>query len=193
MANAIIPHAVPSRSGGLPSFNEILQSTPLPLWKTYFRWHVLSDYSPFLSHRFADEHFQFYGRTLRGIEQQEVRWKRGVHAVENGMGDALGRIYVARYFPPEAKARMDQLVKNLLAAYRTDIQTLDWMGPDTREKAAQKLSKFTTKIAYPAKWRDYSALLGKPVDKDESHMTPQTVNAYYNPERNEIVFPAAIL
>jgi len=202
----------------ITGFNQALRETPLSVWKIYFRWHLLSDYSPFLSKQYADEHFQYYGRTLRGIQQQEERWKRGVHVVENSMGEALGKIYVARYFPPEAKTRMDQLVRNMLAAYRADIQTLDWMGAETKQKAQQKLSKITTKIAYPATWRDYSALkvdsadpvgnveratmfeyernihkLGKPVDKNEWRMTPQTVNAYYSPERNEIVFPAAIL
>jgi putative endopeptidase len=202
----------------ISGFNEILRDTPLSVWKTYFRWHVLSDYSPFLSKQYAQEHFAYYGKSLRGIEQQEVRWKRGVRVVENSLGEALGRLYVAKYFPAESKARMDQLVKNLLAAYRADISTLEWMGPETRQKANEKLAKFTTKIAYPSKWRDYSALkilkddlvgnveraatfeyernihkLGKPVDKTEWRMTPQTVNAYYSPERNEIVFPAAIL
>jgi putative endopeptidase len=202
----------------ITGFNEALRSTPLAVWKSYFRWHLLSDYSPFLSKQYADEHFQYYSRTLRGVEQQELRWKRGVHLVESSMGEALGKIYVARYFPPEAKVRMDQLITNMLAAYRADIQTLDWMGPETKQKAQEKLSKITTKIAYPATWRDYRSLtidrgdlvgnveravtfeyernvhkLGKPVDKTEWRMTPQTVNAYYSPERNEIVFPAAIL
>jgi predicted metalloendopeptidase len=202
----------------IAAFNEIVTATPLPVWKAYFRWHLLSDSAPFLSRELVDEHFAFYDTTLRGIEQNELRWKRGVHLVENSMGEALGRIYIAKYFPPEAKARMDELVKNVRAAYQADIETLQWMGPATRQKAEEKLSKFTTKIAYPRVWRDYSALhiakgdllgnvwrastfeyqrnihkLGKPVDKNEWGMTPQTVNAYYSPERNEIVFPAAIL
>jgi putative endopeptidase len=222
LGDAGLPHSIDyvivRQPTYITGFNEILKATPLSVWKTYFHWHVLSDYSPFLSKQFAEEHFQYYGRTLRGIEQQEARWKRGTRVVENGMGEALGKIYVAKYFPPEAKARMDQLIRNLLAAYRADIQTLDWMGPQTKQRAEEKLSKFTAKIAYPAVWRDYSALkvdrsdpvgnverasifeyernvhkLGRPVDRNEWRMTPQTVNAYYSAERNEIVFPAAIL
>jgi putative endopeptidase len=213
-----IDYVIVHQPSYITGFNEALKATPLLVWKTYFRWHVLNDYSHFLSKQFADEDFQFYGRTLRGIEQQEVRWKRGVRLVENTMGEALGKIYVAKYFPPEAKARMDQLIQNMLAAYRADIRTLDWMGPETKQRAEEKLSKLTAKIAYPTVWRDYSALkvdqadlvgnvergtsfeyernvhkLGKPVDKTEWRMTPQTVNAYYSAERNEIVFPAAIL
>jgi putative endopeptidase len=213
-----IDYVIVRQPSYIAAFNEILASTPLPVWKAYFRWHLLSDYSPYLSDKFADEHFAFYGTALRGIEQNEVRWKRGVHMVENSMGEGLGKIYVAKYFSPDAKARVEQIVKNLLAAYQTDVHTLDWMSPETRQKADEKLTKFTYKIAYPIKWRDYSTLrivkgdlvgnvmranvfeyernlhkLGQPVDRTEWRMTPQTVNAYYNPERNEIVFPAAIL
>ena len=164
------------------------------------------------------EDFAFYGRTLSGTESIRDRWKRGVSVVENLMGDALGKFYVERYFPPGAKARMDELVANLREAYRVSINQLDWMTPETRQRALAKLDKFTPKIGYPAKWRDYSKLvierddlygnyrrgyavnsdrelakLGGPVDRDEWFMTPQTVNAYYNPGMNEIVFPAAIL
>jgi len=202
----------------ITGFNRILERTPLPVWKAYFRWHLLSHFAPYLNKTFVDEHFAFYGTDLRGIEQNEPRWKRGVELVDQSIGEGLGKIYVARYFPAESKARMDQLVKNLLAAYQADINTLDWMGPDTKQKAEEKLAKFTVKIGYPLKWRDYSALkfatsdlignviradafeydrnvnkLGTPVDRSEWGMTPQTVNAYYNPENNEIVFPAAIL
>jgi predicted metalloendopeptidase len=199
-------------------FNEIVQHTPLAAWKAYFRWHLLSDSAPYLSRRFVDADFEFYGTALRGIEQNEPRWKRAIGLVDHSIGEALGRMYVARYFPPDFKARIDRLVSNLLAAYQADIETLDWMGPTTRRKAQDKLARFTTKIGYPAKWRDYGALriargellgnvlranefeyqrnidkLGQPIDPSEWHMTPQTVNAYYSPERNEIVFPAAIL
>jgi predicted metalloendopeptidase len=164
------------------------------------------------------EDFAFYGRTLSGTEQIPDRWKRGVSLVESLMGDAVGRLYVERHFPPEAKARMDVLVDNLREAYRVSIESLDWMTPQTRQRALAKLDKFTPKIGYPNKWRDYSkfdvdrgdlygnfrrgmavtwdrelAKLGMPVDRDEWFMTPQTVNAYYNPGMNEIVFPAAIL
>jgi predicted metalloendopeptidase len=164
------------------------------------------------------EDFDFYGRTLSGTESIRERWKRAVSVVESLMGDALGKLYVERHFPPDAKARMDELVANLREAYRVSINRLDWMTPDTRLRALAKLDKFTPKIGYPAKWRDYSNLvierddlygnyrrgyavsserelakLGGPVDRDEWFMTPQTVNAYYNPGMNEIVFPAAIL
>ena len=200
------------------AFVHLLHDTPLPVWKAYFRWHLLSDYAPYLSRPFVDEHFAFYGTVLEGIQQNQPRWKRGIRLVDQSIGEALGRLYVSRYFPPASKARMDQLVHNLIAAYQADIRTLDWMSPQTRQKAEDKLAKLTTKIGYPVKWRDYRALtivkddlvgnvmradqfeydrnlhkLGRPVDRTEWEMTPQTVNAYYDPEHNEIVFPAAIL
>jgi len=199
-------------------FSKLLRQRPLPVWKAYFRWCVINDFAPYLGKKFVDEHFAFYGTVLRGAEQNMPRWKRGIGVVNGAMGQGLGKIYVARFFPPESKARMDELVKNLLAAYRADIGTLDWMGPETKHKAQDKLAKFTVKIGYPAKWRDYSALrivkgdlvgnviraeafeydrnlhkLGQPIDRTEWHMTPQTINAYNNPEQNEIVFPAAYL
>ena len=164
------------------------------------------------------EDFAFYGRTLSGTEQIRERWKRAVSLVEGLMGDAVGRLYVQHHFPPQAKARMDTLVANLREAYRVSISDLAWMTPETRQRALAKLDKFTAKIGYPKNWRDYSELhierddlygnvirghhvefdrevakLGGPVDRDEWFMTPQTVNAYYNPGMNEIVFPAAIL
>ena len=202
----------------LHGFDQLLQKAPLSTWKTYFRWRLLSEFSPYLSKPFVDEHFAFYGTALRGIPENRPRWKRGITLVENSIGEGMGELYVARYFPPESKARMDGLVKNLLAAYSADIDKLDWMTAETKQKARAKLAKFTPKIGYPDKWRDYSALqidkrdlvgnviraqtfeynrnlnkLGKPIDRSEWGMTPQTVNAYYNPEMNEIVFPAAIL
>ncbi len=202
----------------MTGFAAILASTPLPVWKVYFRWHLLSDLAPYLSKAFVEENFAFYGTALSDVPQNRPRWKRAVGLVEKSIGEGLGKIYVARTFPPESKARMDQLVKNLLEAYRLDIDKLDWMGPVTKQKAKEKLAKFTPKIGYPASWRDYSALhtshddlmgnvlvahefeynrnlhkLGKPIDRNEWFMTPQTVNAYYNPEMNEIVFPAAVL
>jgi putative endopeptidase len=211
-------YVVVSQPSYITGFNKLLEKTPLPVWKTYFRWRLLNDFAPYLSESFVDEHFSFYGTALRGIPENRPRWKRGIVLVESSIGEGLGKLYVAQYFPPESKARMDQLVRNLVAAYEADINTLDWMSPETRQKAQQKLSKLTTKIGYPRKWRDYSALqiarddlvgnviraqifdynrnlnkLGKPIDRDEWGMTPQTVNAYYNPEMNEIVFPAAIL
>ena len=179
---------------------------------------MLHDAAPLLSKPFVDENFDFYGKTLTGAPEIRPRWKRGVAVVEGALGEAVGKLYVAKHFPPEAKARMKQLVANLIEAYRQDIQALDWMSPETKKKALEKLAKFTPKIGYPDKWRDYSKLeirrddlvgnvrraaafeldrqlakLGKPVDRAEWGMTPQTVNAYYNPGMNEIVFPAAIL
>jgi predicted metalloendopeptidase len=201
----------------LAGFAEQLRARPLSAWKTYFRWHLISSYSPYLSKPYVDENFAFYGKTLRGTEENRPRWKRAVEAVENSLGESLGRIYVARHFPPEHKARMDELVRNLVKAYEQSIRSLDWMSEETKQQALIKLSKFTPKIGYPTKWRDFSALaidgdlvgnlmrsaqfeheyqiakLGKPVDREEWFMTPQTVNAYYNPGMNEIVFPAAIL
>jgi predicted metalloendopeptidase len=209
-----VDYVVVSQPSYITGFNALLDSTPLPVWKSYFRWRLLSEFAPYLSKRFVDEDFAFYGASLRGIAQNLPRWKRGVQLVDGAIGEALGKIYVASYFPPQSKARMDELVRNLLAAYQADIDTLEWMGPETRQKAHEKLALFTAKIGYPDKWRDYSALrivpgdlvgnvmranafeyqrnvrkLGQPIDRDEW----ETVNAYYNPEKNEIVFPAAIL
>jgi putative endopeptidase len=187
-------------------------------WKTYLTWHVVHDRARLLSEPFVMENFDFFGKTLLGTPEIQPRWKRGVALVEGGLGEAVGKLYVARHFPPEAKERMKVLVANLIEAYRVDIQALDWMSAETKTKALEKLAKFTSKIGYPDKWRDYSKLvikrddlignqrrvaefaldyqlskLGKPVDRAEWNMTPQTVNAYYNAGMNEIVFPAAIL
>jgi putative endopeptidase len=200
------------------SLDKLMAATPLPVWKAYFRWHVLSAAAPYLSKAFVDERFEFAGTVLSGIPQNRARWKRGVSLLDGAMGEALGRRYVEKFFPPQSKARMEALVRNLLDAYRRDIDTLDWMSPDTKKGAQAKLAKIATKIGYPNTWRDYGALaisrddllgnvwranefeyrrnldkLGKPVDRSEWRMTPQTVNAYYNPLLNEIVFPAAIL
>jgi len=196
----------------------MLETVSLDDWKVWLKWHVLHAAAPFLSKPFVDENFGFFERTLTGAPEIRPRWKRGVAAVESGLGEAVGKIYVAKHFPPEAKARMKVLVGNLIEAYREDIASLAWMSPETRKRALEKLAKFNAKIGYPDKWRDYSRLvlvpddlvsnvrratvfevernlakLGKPVDRDEWDMTPQTVNAYYNPGMNEIVFPAAIL
>ena len=202
----------------IAGFGKLLAKTPLSTWQAYFRWHVLSSTAPYLDQKFAAESFAFNGGVLNGIKEDRPRWKRGVALIEDALGESVGKIYVAQYFPPEAKERMDGLVHNLLAAYKEGIDGLEWMSPDTRKAAQDKLAKFTPKIGYPKKWRDYSALtvkaddlignvyranefeyqrnlnkLGQPIDRDEWGMTPQTVNAYYNPELNEIVFPAAIL
>ncbi|HJW57975.1 MAG TPA: M13-type metalloendopeptidase [Burkholderiaceae bacterium] len=213
-----ISYVVVSQPSYFTGFAKVLQTTPLEVWKTYFKWHLLSSYAPYLSKTYDQQHFAFYGTTLRGIPQQEPRWKRGIRLVEHAIGEGLGKLYVERHFPPAHKARMEKLVANLLEAYRQSIDTLDWMSPATKKEAQAKLATFMPKIGYPNKWRDYSALsvnkddlvgnvrranafeyqrninkLGKPIDREEWGMTPQTVNAYYNPELNEIVFPAAIL
>ena len=202
----------------LKGLGGLIETTPLPVWKEYFKWHVLADAAPYLSKAFVDEQFAFRGTVLRGIPQDLPRWKRGLQLLNSSMGEALGRLYVAQYFPPQNKRRMQELVGNLIATYSKDIDHLDWMGPQTRKGAQAKLAKLRTKIAYPDTWRDYGALavardnlwdnvqratafeyrrqigkLGAPVDHGEWFMTPQTVNAYYNPVMNEIVFPAAIL
>ena len=207
---------------GQPSFfagaGELIASRPLDDWKTWLRWKLLNSAAPYLSSAFVDENFAFYGTTLTGAEEIRDRWKRGVGFVESSAGFAVGELYVAKHFPPAAKARMDELIANLVEAYRRNISDLEWMTPETRARALAKLEQFTPKIGYPATWIDYSTLaadrgdlignlrrassfetsrelakIGQPVDRDEWFMTPQTVNAYYNPGMNEIVFPAAIL
>jgi putative endopeptidase len=202
----------------LTAFAAAWASEPIEDWKRWLRWRLISGRAQLLTDDLVEENFDFYGRTLSGTEALRDRWKRGVGLVENLMGDAVGKLYVEQHFPPGAKARMDALVANLREAYRTSITDLEWMTPETRQRALDKLDKFTPKIGYPARWRDYSTLvvdrddlygnylrgnavsydrelnkLGGPVDRDEWFMTPQTVNAYYNPGLNEIVFPAAIL
>jgi putative endopeptidase len=202
----------------LTAFAARWSSEDLDTWKDWARWRVIHSRASLLTEDLVAEDFAFYGRRLSGTEEIRDRWKRAVSVVESLMGDAVGRLYVDRHFPPQAKARMDELVANLREAYRVSINDLDWMTPQTRERALAKLDKFTPKIGYPRKWRDYSTLvierddlygnyrrgyavgydrelgkLGGPVDRDEWFMTPQTVNAYYNPGMNEIVFPAAIL
>jgi putative endopeptidase len=191
---------------------------PLATWKAYLQFQTVNSYANYLSKAFVDQRFSFNGTTLAGIPELEPRWKRGVSTLEGSLGDAVGKLYVKDHFPAERKARMEVLVNNLLAAYKDSIDTLDWMSPATKKEAQTKLAKFTPKIGYPNKWKEYTALtvkrddlvgnvmrsrdveynrelnkLGKPIDRDEWGMTPQTVNAYYNPELNEIVFPAAIL
>ncbi|MBD2761844.1 peptidase M13 [Kocuria sp. cx-116] len=212
---ATVVNAQPSFFTGL---DELLTDELLPAWKSWARWHVVFARASYLPEAFVNENFAFYGTVLSGTPQLKDRWKRGVALVNGALGEAVGELYVQEHFPPVAKARMDELVDNLLGAYRDSIETLDWMTEDTRAEALKKLSGFTPKIGYPEKWKDYSALFmdgqdlvgnvvrtsqfavdeiarkaGQPVEKHEWLMTPQTVNAYYHPLRNEIVFPAAIL
>lgn len=192
-------------------------TAPLFIWKLWYIWHMAHSRAPYLNQAIVEENFDFYGRTLSGSEELRDRWKRGVGLVEGSLGEELGKEYVAIHFPPTHKAKMMELVDDLLEAYRRSITDLDWMTDETRARALEKLSKFVTKIGYPDKWRDYSALeltddlfenlrrsgvfehefqiarINEPVDKTEWLMTPQTVNAYYMPPANEIVFPAAIL
>jgi putative endopeptidase len=202
----------------LTAFAALWDSEDLDNWKRWARWRLIRARASWLTDALVAADFDFYGRLLTGTEQIRDRWKRGVSLVESLLGDSVGKLYVDQHFPPDAKARIDALVDNLQEAYRISISNLDWMTPQTRERAQTKLRKFTAKVGYPAKWRDYSALvidrddlygnyqrgyavnhdrelakLGGPVDRDEWFMTPQTVNAYYNPGMNEIVFPAAIL
>ena len=205
-----------------PSFVEglgtLLTEERLEDWKAWLRFSIIHASAPFLSDEFVDENFAFYGTQLTGVPVNRERWKRGVSLAEAAMGEAIGRVYVERHFPPSAKDAMDELVANLIEAYRQSIADLEWMSPETRERALAKLDAFTPKIGYPVKWKDYSTLeidagdlignvrrahihehdrqldkVGQPIDRDEWYMTPQTVNAYYNPLMNEIVFPAAIL
>ena len=205
-----------------PSFLEgvaaALTAGSLESWTDWLRWQVIRSSAAYLSQDFVEANFGFYGRTLSGTPELRARWKRGVSLVEGSMGEAVGRIYVERHFPQAAKEAMDVLVANLIEAYRQSIGSLTWMTDATRARALEKLEKFTPKIGYPVKWRDYSSLqvsaddlignvratdefefqrelgkIGKPLDRDEWFMLPQTINAYYNPGFNEIVFPAAIL
>jgi putative endopeptidase len=205
-----------------PSYFEALgkmfDDVPLAGWRVYYRYKLLSTYASDLPAKFVQRQFEFNDRTMSGIEELKPRWKRGVDTVEGTIGDLAGKMYVERHFKPEQKQRIDALVKNLLAAFDSGIDELEWMTPDTRRQAHEKLAQFTTKIGYPDKWRDWSKLeirrddlvgnemraaavlfergvnkLGGPIDRTEWLMTPQTINAYYYPPQNEIVFPAAIL
>ena len=211
-------HVIVAQPSAVAGEAALVGSEPLAVWKDYLTFHVVSEAAPFLPKKFVDANFEMYGKTLTGTPQIKERWKRAVDLITGGMGEAVGQIYVAKFFTPETKAHADVLVKNLLAAMGQRLDGLAWMGPETKTKAKAKLATYNPKIGYPRVWRDYSALsikpddavgnarrsaefeynrrlakLGKPVDRDEWGMTPMTVNAYYNPELNEIVFPAAIL
>jgi len=200
------------------SLNNLIQNTPIDTWKTYLKWGVINGSAGLLTTALDKQNFEFYGKNLYGTESQQEDWKRAVEMVNGGLGEVVGKVYVKKHFSPEAKERMTQMVKNLLKAYAESIKTLDWMSAATKKEALKKVDNFMIKIGYPDKWRDYSALkiakndlygnatratefeynrnlakLGKPVDRTEWGMNPQTVNAYYNPSLNEIVFPAAIL
>ena len=198
--------------------NQELSAVSLPDWQIYLRWHVIHASAPGLPDRFVEENFDFYDKKLSGTKEILPRWKRCVQSTDRNLGEALGQVYVDKYFPPTAKARAKEMVNNLIAALREDIPTLSWMGPETKKEALTKLEAFTVKIGYPDKWRDYTKLsidrgsyagnvrrsiefeytrqlakIGKPVDRTEWGMTPPTVNAYYSSSMNEIVFPAGIL
>ena len=207
-----------SQKENLVEVGKIIATEPLEVQKAYLEWNVINSSAEFLSDEINDENFEFYGKVVSGKTEQQPRWKRAVSTVDGSLGEAVGQMYVKKYFPAEAKDRMVQLVKNLQTALGQRIQNLEWMGDSTKLKAMEKLNTFHVKVGYPDKWRDYSSLeikkdsywanikrtnkfqsdymfakVGNPVDKDEWFMTPQTVNAYYNPSTNEICFPAGIL
>jgi len=200
------------------SIAAMVPTTPLDAWKTWLAAQVITQNAGLMSKEFSDAAFEFFGKALSGQEVQRQRWKRGVQLVNGNMGEALGQLYVAKHYPASARARMKTMIDNLIEAYRQSITNLDWMTAETKKEALAKLAKFEPKIGYPNKWRDYSKLnvkaddlvgnveramyveseyqigkLTRPVDREEWLMTPQTINAYYNPVKNEIVFPAAIL
>ncbi|MCU0989974.1 MAG: M13 family peptidase, partial [Xanthomonadales bacterium] len=198
--------------------SEIIANTPVETWKDYLTFQTIDAFAPVLGDGFFQAWFEFYQAGLQGIEEPEPKWKRAVNAINGNMGELLGQLYVDKHYQEEARARMDTMIANLTEAYRQSITELDWMSEETKQQALDKLSKFNPKVGYPEKWRDYSTMeivegdlvanvkstatfeylrnldkLDKPVDKAEWFMNPQTVNAYYNPAWNEIVFPAAIL
>ncbi len=198
--------------------NKAFEDVPLATWKNYLRWNVVNAAADYLPERFVQQNFDFYGRTLSGSEEMRPRWKRAVDQTSGSLGEALGQVYVEKAFPPATKERADEMIENLRGAIRVRLQELAWMGDETKAKALQKLDSFVSKIGYPDKWRDYSALeigrdsylanvraantfemrrnldkIGQPIDRNEWGMSPQTINAYYNPLMTEIVFPAAIM
>ena len=211
-------YVIVSQPSYMEAVNGLFPTVPLETWKEFLRLQALNSYAKFLAKDFVDTNFEFYGKTLSGLEEQQPRWKRAITSINGNLGELLGHLYVEEHFSAEAKTRMVELVEYLVLAYEESIQNLEWMSDETKTKALEKLSKFTPKIGYPDEWRDYSELdieednlvgniqrartfahyreidkLGKPIDRNEWFMSPQTVNAYYNPPMNEIVFPAAIL
>jgi predicted metalloendopeptidase len=213
-----LPTMIVRQPDYLSGLSGLIKSTPLPTWKEYFRYRLLSGSAPYLSHAFVDEDFAFTSGVLRGTPKNQDRWKRGCELVDQLIGEASGKLYVEKYFPPKAKARVDELVANLLKAYTRSVDQLSWMSEATKVEARAKLRKINVKIGYPKRWRDYGKLvisptdllgnlrrgvkfendrklaqLGGPIDRDEWLMTAPTVNAYYDPQLNEIVFPAGIL
>lgn len=211
-------HVIVRQPSYLEGFATVFADVDVDQWQDYLRYKLISGYAPYLSQPFVDAEFEFYRRALRGAQEPQPRWKRAVDNIDNMIGELVGKVYVAEYFPPAAKARMDELVKNLRAAMRESILEAKWMDEATQAEALTKLEKFTAKIGYPDQWIDYSKLeispadlvgnvrraqefefernrakLGGPIQRHEWFMTPQTVNAYYNPAMNEIVFPAAIM
>ena len=213
-----IPAVAVNQPSYLKALAAIVNEMTVDAWKPYLKASLLNGFAPYLNKAIVDAEFGFYNATLRGVKEQQPRWKRAINTLNGNMGEMLGKLYVEKHFKPEAKARMEALVANLREAYRLGIDKLEWMGAETKREAQSKLAKFNPKIGYPNKWRDYSRLeikkddlagnvmraflhensyqlgkAGKPIDPEQWGMTPQTVNAYYNPVRNEIVFPAAIL
>ncbi|HEY3861066.1 MAG TPA: M13 family metallopeptidase [Verrucomicrobiae bacterium] len=213
-----VPYAIVGQPEFLDAVNTLITSRPLSDWKVYLRWHVLHGAAPYLCRDAEAEDFNFFGKVLSGQQEQEPRWKRAFHTLDRQIGEAVGQLYVEKCFPPEAKARMNDLVNNLKAVFRDHLEKVSWMSDETRAKALAKFARFTQKIGYPDKFRDYSSVkitrddylgnirraaafeehrelarVGQKVDRTEWDMTPPTVNAYFNPVQNEIAFPAGIL
>jgi len=215
---ADVPYAIVGQPEFFEAVDKLVSTRPLSDWRVYLRWHVLHASAPYLCRDAEEEDFNFFGKVLSGQLEQEPRWKRASHTLNSAIGEAVGQLYVQKYFPPEAKARMNDLVENLKTVFRDHLEKVDWMTDATRAKALAKFARFTQKIGFPDQFRDYSpitikrddylgnvqraavfeqhrkmARVGKPVDRTEWDMTPPTVNAYFNPLQNEIVFPAGIL
>ena len=213
-----IDSVIVSQPSYLSALDKLIADTPLPVWKAYFEFHMISSFAPYLSQEFVDENFAFRGAVLAGTKENRSLQKRAIAEVNRALGEMVGKAYVAEYFPAERKQQVAEMAQNFIAAFREGIETLEWMSPETKQQAQAKLAKINVKVGYPDKWRDYSSLkvvrndlvgnvlrsrefghnfnvsrLGKPVDRSVWGMTPQTVNAYYNPSLNEVVFPAARL